>query len=314
MRIESSENFCLAFNALIRLYKQNYDVKLLALLHRICNDYLSWFGLRVVFCAVRDLINDKEPDGRRSLPEKQKAEFDRLLYRLMRQCITLEYKRCESDYTKEEALCELGQQMGFIPGVYERTKFESFEEFLEWIKEKGLDEPVECRLNYDERTLPIRKYFLKDFGEICLLMVRYSMETESYMRYSCYSLVYHNVRLIHTHAIISIQKYIKIYQKEEDYWINLKNVLNKELERRHLLEVYSKIYNDSWNLNGVLASCVSKEALQSYEKSREAWWRITVFEEYLKEQKNSRRKIYYADWVKKAKEIIRKELKKYDEI
>lgn len=316
MKIESSENFGLAFNCIIRMYKQKYDERLLILLQRICDEYLIWFSFRVVFCAVRDLLHDKQKTKLRFLPEKQKTGFERLLSRLVKQCITLECQRCENDYTKEEALQELGQQMGLIPGVYEDVRFQSFEEFMEWVREKKLDEPAVYKPNYSGKTIPIKKRFLKDFGKICLLMVQYSLETEAYMRYSCYSLVYHNIRLLDMQSISGIRNYLKNVTSDgdENYWINLKNVLAKETERRKLLEVYQKSYSESWILNGILTGCINKEMLASYEMCREAWWRISVFDEFIKEQKESEKKLQYQKFIHYAREVIGRELKKYDKV
>lgn len=316
MRIESSENFGLAFNCIVRLYKQNYNVKLLALMHRICDEYLMWFSFRIVFCAVRDLLHDRALPENKSLPEKQKISFERLLQRLVKQCITLEYKRCEPDYTKEEALRELGQQMGFIPGVYEEVRFQCFEMFLRWVKERHLDMPAEYRLNYSAKALPIKKRFIKDFGTVCLLMVRYSLESEAYMRYACYSLIYHNVRLLEGNVIFQIQKCIKNVKGDRDVncWVNLKNVLDKEKERRKLLKFYEEIYDDEKALNPVLAGCISADGLVSYEKCREAWWRVSVFEEFLKEQEMSEWKLRYEKLVNHEKEIISRELNRYGNV
>lgn len=316
MRIESSENFGLAFNCIVRLYKQNYDVKLLALMHRICDEYLMWFSFRVVFCSVRDLLHERCLPDNRLLPEKQRISFERLLQRLVKQCITLEYKRCEPDYTKDEALRELGQQMGFIPGVYEEVRFHTFEAFLRWIKDNHLDVPAGYRLNYSGKALPIKNRFIKDFGKICMLMVQYSLESEAYMRYACYSLIYHNVRLLDENVIYQIQKYIKNVKGDRDIncWINLENVLEKERERRKLLKFYAEIYNDAKVLNLVVAGCISADTLVSYEKCREAWWKVSVFEEFLKEQENSERKLRYEKFVNHAKEIINRELKRYGNV
>lgn len=313
MRIENSENLEVAFHCIVRLYKRDYDVKLLGLLHRICDEYLVWFHLRVVLCAVRDLLHDRG-QGEQSVPETQKISFEWLIRRLVRQGITLECNRCDSYYTEEEALRELGRQMGFTPGVYEEVRFHTFEAFRRWVRENHLDEPAAYRADYNGKSLPVKKRFIKDFGRTCMLMVRYSFEGETYLRYSCYSFVYHNIRLLDENVILGIRDYLESAEDDENYWMNLKNVLDKELARRKLWELYAGIYENEETLNFMLASFISADALVSYERCREAWWRISAFEEFVKGKETNERKLRYQSFLRRAKEVIHSELSKYEDM
>lgn len=316
MRIENADGFGLAFNCIVRLYKRNCDVELLVLLNRICDAYLRWFRLQTVFCAVRDLLCDRLGEENLRVPEEQKKEFEILLQRLVRQCITLECSRCENDNLREENLYEFGKQVGLIPGVYENVKFQSAEDFLIWVKEYHLDKPAEHRMNHSKKTLPIERGFIRDFGKICLLMIQYSLGRKTHMRYACYTFVYHNIRLLDDKMLVEIREYIKSVRCGENkaYWMNLKTVLGKESQRRKLLSLYTEIYEDDEALNLLLAGCVSAEVLVSFEICREAWWIISVFEEFIKKQNVDERQLKYQNFVRRAKEIIGRELHRYEKV
>lgn len=173
--INHAEDFGVAFNMAIRMYMRNKEERLLTLLIGVKDRYISYFSIRTLSCAIRDLQPCTEIFGD-PIPNDQKECYENLLKELVRYYINLNRLNINHDYY----IKDFGIQHNLLPGLYEDTKFKTFEELRKWIIDNELEEKVSFDKTEYER-LPISEDFLDQLDELCVELIKYSDGRLSYM-------------------------------------------------------------------------------------------------------------------------------------
>lgn len=229
--INEAEDFGLAFNTMTRMMCRDRNRGLLELVKRTLAEYLPYFSPRTLVCAIRDLRPESDPWDP-EIPEDQREEYENILGLLVKQCLTLKNQEVASDFQKKSNLISLAKECYLVPGVYDRAWFSSTDDFVQWVEENQLQEPAEYSKDCYDKPIPIRRECLKDFGEVCFWMIKYSIGRLSYMPYAAMTFVRVNLKLLDLETMQNMKDYLKANGGNDEVWIKLMAALNGEIQSR----------------------------------------------------------------------------------
>lgn len=229
--INEAEDFGLAFNTMTRMMCRDRNRELLELTKRTLAEYLPYFSPRTLVCAIRDLRPEGDP-WNPEIPEDQKEEYEEILKLLVKQYLTLKNQKPYSDFQRQNNLRNIANECYLVPGAYDRAWFSSMDDFVKWVEENQLQEPAEYIKDCYDKPIPIRQECLKDFGEVCFWMIKYSIGRLSYMPYATMTFVKANIKLLDQEVMQNMKKCLEANGGNDEVWINLIATLNAEIQTR----------------------------------------------------------------------------------
>ena len=199
-QIQDAEDFGLFFNCLTRRFLWDYDYTLLELIHRILDQYLSYFSKRTLICSIRDFSNGSDSvfcECHKDVPEGQAEEYNGALKRMVKRYLAIELNGSTDKNQKRRKIQELASDGEFTAHYRnERQRmFPSKEAFEEWVYANQLDAGENSPL-WEGNLLPVKKDFLPDFAALCLAAEQYSFGRLSYMPLVCREFIWKNSVLL----------------------------------------------------------------------------------------------------------------------